>query len=171
MQSSTSLGIALARGHYLTSILLFKEPKMAIPSTTARDQYIDMGENLDVVQVLGPGGAVLTGQTVTGFFYGTKMASDNLTATPGGTQGNSILITTPISRFSTVATLNDSATLPPGLRGMEITIINDGAQSMKVFPALGEQINNAAANTGFTPLAAGTPVLFFCTSNGQWHTK
>jgi hypothetical protein len=144
---------------------------MAIPSTTARDQYIDMGENLDVVQVLGPGGAVLTGQTVSGFFYGTKMASDGLTATAAGTQGNSIVISTPISRFSTVATLNDSTTLPPGLRGMEVTIINDGAAGLKVWPALGEQINNAGANVGFTPVAVGTPVLFFCTTNGQWHTK
>lgn len=144
---------------------------------TARDQYVDMGEALDIIQVLGPGGAVLTGQTLNGLFYGTRMATDNVTAHAGGGQALGVPVTTPLFRVTTVGTAADSITLPPAIRGNEITIINDAAaNAMNVFPAVGETINGAAANTALSILAqngtgtAGT-ILFYCFSNGAWRTK
>ena len=149
---------------------------MAIPSVSgglpvARAQYLDQGENLDVSQVLTRGGQVAAGQTSNNQLYGQSMAVDNQTAHAGGGQALGVPITTPISRFTTVATAADSATLPPGIRGMEIVVINDaGANAMNVFPAVGETINAGAVNVAFS-VVINVPAIFICTTNGAWHTK
>jgi hypothetical protein len=163
---------------------------MAIPSVTgggtpiARDQYIDQGESIDVLQVLGQGGGVLTGQTLTGIFYGSKMAQDNLTAHAGGGQANGVPITTSLTRVTTVASAGDSLTLPPAIRGMEISVVNDAAtNSMNVFPASaaqggvagGDSINALGANAAFAMAAVNSggagPTIFYCFTTGTWRTK
>lgn len=139
---------------------------------TARDQYVDMGESLDVIQVLGPGGAILTGQGLNGLFYGTRMAQDNITARAGGTQALGVPITTPFVRITTSATAGDSVTMPPAVRGNEITIANDAAaNAVNVFPAVGESINALAANAAFSLTVAAGPTIFYCFSNALWRTK
>jgi hypothetical protein len=162
---------------------------MAIPSTqggvpVARDQYIDQGEALDIVQVLGQGGGVKTGQTVNGFFYGSLMGQDNIVAHAGGGQANAVPITAPLARIVTVATAADSVVLPPAIRGMEVTVVNDAAaNSANVFPASaaqggvagGDSINALAANAAFALAAVNGggagPTLFYCFSTGVWRTK
>jgi hypothetical protein len=149
---------------------------MPTPAGIARDVYEDRGENLDIVQVLTPGGGVGTGQSFTGLFYGTAMAQDNITATPSGTQANSVQITTPMARITTVANANDGVVLPPALRGMEISVVNDAAaNAAKVFATGSDTINGTAGSTGVTLVAqngAGTgPTIYYCFSNGAWRTK
>jgi hypothetical protein len=137
----------------------------------ARSVWMDLGEQLDVSQVVNQGGAILAGQAFNNQLYGTAMAIDGQTAHAGGGQANGVPITAPVARFTTVATAADSATLPSGIRGMEIIVFNDAAvNAMNVFPAVGETINALAANTAFSVIV-GTPAIFVCTSNGAWHTK
>lgn len=162
---------------------------MSIPSTAAgvpaaRAQYIDRGENLDVSQVLAPGGTVSAGQTANNQLYGQNMAQDNVTAHAGGGQANGVPITGPMIRVTVVATAADSITLPPAVRGMQVEVLNDAAlNAMNVFPASqaqggvtgGDSINALAANTALSVAAqngSGTgPTIFYCFTNGFWRTK
>jgi hypothetical protein len=135
---------------------------------TARETYVDLGEALDLTQVLGIGGAVKSGQTLSNLLYGTFTTQDNMTAV-GTTQGAGPLINKSIVRFTTVG-LGLSATLLPSVAGYTIAVINDGVNPLIVFPAVGEQINAAGANVSFsTPIA--TVTLFYCVTNGFWRTK
>ena len=94
--------------------------------------------------------------------------ADALTAHSGGTQAPGTPITTRLARFSTVAASGDSALLPSALPGMEITVINSGANPMNVFPASGEKINGGSANAAFSVTNAKQTV-FRCTSAGNWY--
>jgi hypothetical protein len=139
---------------------------MATP--TARETYVDYGEAIDVTQVLGIGGAVKSGQSLSNLLYGTFTTQDSMTAV-GTTQGAGPLINKSIVRFTTVG-LGLSATLLPGVAGYTIAVVNDGANPLITFPAVGEQINAAGANVSFsTPI--GTVTLFYCVTNGFWRTK
>jgi hypothetical protein len=96
-------------------------------------------------------------------------SADSLTALAGGGQAGATPIATSIARFTTVTTAGDSALLPVSLAGMEVTVVNAGANSMNVFPATGEAINALAANAAFA-VAAGKTASFYCTAAGRWHT-
>lgn len=162
---------------------------MAIPSVTAggipvgRTQYLDQGEHLDVSQVLAPGGSVNAGQTWNNQLYGQAMAQDNITAKAGGGQALGVPVTAPLVRVTVVGSAGDSITLPPAIRGMEVTVVNDAAvNAMNVFPASaaqggaagGDAINSLAANAAFSQTVSSTPTaptIFICFSNGFWRTK
>lgn len=110
----------------------------------------------------GPGaGAVGNFPTVT--------AQDQMTAHAGGGQGAATAITTMIARFTTVATAADSSVLPAAKAGLQITVSNAGANSMNVFPAVGDQINALGVNAAFA-LASGKTATFTAAANGQWHS-
>jgi hypothetical protein len=101
--------------------------------------------------------------------FETQSYADGLTAHAGGGQGSATLITTMISRFTTVATAADSAILPTGVAGMSMTVINAaGVNAMAVFPDTGSTINGGSANASVS-VAAGKTVTFFTTLAGAWH--
>ncbi|WP_024873150.1 hypothetical protein [Tolumonas lignilytica] len=100
--------------------------------------------------------------------YPTVSTASALTAKAGGGQAGATLASSSINRFSTVATAGDSGILPASAPGMQITVINAGAASMNLFPATGEQINSAGANTAYA-IAAGKTALLSCAITGQWH--
>ncbi len=100
--------------------------------------------------------------------FETQSFKDALTARAGGGQGSATAIATMISRFTTVATVADSAILPTGVGGMGITVINAGANSMNVFPDTGSTINGGGANAAFA-LPAGKSAQFLTTVPGAWH--
>jgi hypothetical protein len=143
---------------------------------TARDLYFDFGESIDVFQVLGPGGVVLVGETITGFSYGMKLSQDNITAHAGGGQALGVQLTSPLSRIAIVASAGDSVTLPLSVRGYSLAVVNDAAvNAANVFPAVGDAINALGVNNPFSLAAqagAGTgPTLFYCYSAGIWRTR
>lgn len=164
---------------------------MAIPSATAggiplaRAQYIDQGEHLDVSQVLAPGGSVNAGQTWNNQLYGQAMAQDNVAAAVAGTQAGGVPIVGPLIRVTSNSA--GSVTLPPAIRGMEVTVVCDtpgAASTALVFPASqaqggisgGDTINSLAANASFTLNSSvnttpGVPTIFICFTNGFWRTK
>jgi len=102
--------------------------------------------------------------------FETQSYTDGLTAHAGGGQNQAPLIATMISRFTTVASAGDSTTLPTGVAGMNITVINAAAvNAMNVFPDTGSTINALSANTAFS-LGAGKSAVFLTTLPGAWHT-
>jgi hypothetical protein len=144
---------------------------MGSQTATARETYIDRGEGLDIAQVAGLGTGVQSGQTSTNLFYGSAMTQDNITAHSGGGQGSAFpLNAVPICRVTVVGAAADSVVLPASQNGYEIAVINSAAtNSLNVFPAVGEKMNgvlNASA-----AVAAGTILIFFCVTTGNWYTK
>ena len=126
-----------------------------------------------VLNALLPGalGAVENDQAVV-----LQSSSDGLTAHAGGGQASGLLIVSVNSRFSTVATIGDSALLPPSLVGMEVTILNGAANSMNIFPSaadnsgVGGTINAGAANAAYA-LPGGNQATFICTTAGKWYAS
>lgn len=96
----------------------------------------------------------------------TVSAANGLTALAGGAQAGTA-VSTMIARFTTVVTAADSAQLPTAQVGLELTVINSGANSMNVFPQTGETINALAANAALA-IAVGKTATFICPVAGKW---
>ena len=67
--------------------------------------------------------------------------NSGLTASTTQTQGQGAM-TAEINQFSTVANNNDTSTMPAALTGLVITIINDGANTLQIFPASGDNLGS-----------------------------
>lgn len=100
--------------------------------------------------------------------FPTVSFANSLTAKAGGGQSAATPITTVVNRYTTVATNNDSATLPPAQGGVQVTITNAATNSMNVFPNLGDQINGAGANISYA-LAGGKTANFSSAGPTFWH--
>lgn len=87
-----------------------------------------------------------------------------LTAT-GNAQGNALLIAGTASIFGTVAA-STGAILPSAHAKSPYLIVNNGANALTVYPAVGESINGGAANASFS-IPAGKSATFYA-SNNQW---
>ena len=100
--------------------------------------------------------------------FPTVSSMNAITATPSGAQANSFAVTSAINRVTVVATVGDSVRLPTATAGMQIIISNAAAQSMNIWPAVGDAVNGNAVNTIY-PIAAGKTVEFFSAASGFWH--
>lgn len=90
-----------------------------------------------------------------------------LTADIGSAQGDGVILSS-YNVYTTVATAGDAATLPAVFGvGTQIYIKNDGAESMDVFPASGDDAG-AGADTAVA-IAAGSSAVFAGTvANATW---
>lgn len=93
---------------------------------------------------------------------------NNLTADAGSAQGGTPL-TRSVNRVTTVATIGDSVTLPSAKAGLTVTIFNDGANSLDVFPATSNNINGGGVDTA-EALAAGSKVTYIAYDSANWKT-
>jgi hypothetical protein len=84
------------------------------------------------------------------------------------TQGQGAL-TKDINIVGTVANANDTVTLPSAAPGMEVFIRNNGAQTLKIFPASGDNINATGVNTAVT-LASGASATYRCADTTNWYS-
>lgn len=100
----------------------------------------------------------------------TYSTQSGITASATQTQAAGTPITASQVQISVCAVSGNACTLPPAKAGMEITVINNGANASGIFPAVGDQINALGVNAVFS-LATGTPTIFYCFVVGQWVTK
>lgn len=102
---------------------------------------------------------------------------DNITATASGTQSNAFQLTTQTARVTTVATAADSVALPPSQPGLEIMLINHGANAMQVYGVAsnpfngftGDTIDDVATATGVSQMA-NSLVIYSCATSGSWYS-
>ena len=96
---------------------------------------------------------------------------DGVTALAGGGQSqNPLLGNFTGHRVKTVASGNDSVTLPKAQAGLIKALANAAASnSMNVYPFKGDSINALGVNNAFS-MAAGKVALFICLADGQWHS-
>ena len=88
-----------------------------------------------------------------------------LTASTTQTQGQSAL-TAEVNEVATVANANDVVTLPTAVAGLKIVIINNGANTLKIFPASGDNLG-AGVDTS-TTLASGSNVVYQAYDATNW---
>ena len=91
-----------------------------------------------------------------------------ITASVTQTQGNGAL-TTEWNEVSTVANDNDTVTLPTAVAGWEVTVINNGANLLQIFPASGDNLG-AGLNLS-TTLATGCEAKFKAYDGTNWKRK
>ena len=114
---------------------------------------------------------ILTNKTLTSpsLTLAKKSITASITAVNPGDQGEGAL-TTDINEISVCGTQDDAVTLPTAVAGLEITVINNGAQRLEIFPASGDAIDGGAANAAVT-LAAAANVTFVAYDATNWITK
>lgn len=105
---------------------------------------------------------------LTDYIY--ELPKDNITATAGGGQTGAYQLNGQMCRITTVATAGDSVKLPPALPGLEITVINHGANPMQVYGGGTDTINDVATATGVSQMQ-NSCVLYFCATAGSWYTE
>lgn len=94
-------------------------------------------------------------------------AQVGIVAKAGGGQATATQLTAAFNTVATVATAADSVVLPAAVQGLEISVQNDGANSMQVFGLGTDTINGAAAATGVAQ--AATKLGFYvCHADGKW---
>jgi hypothetical protein len=97
-------------------------------------------------------------------------AVNGLTATPAGTLANSAVLNRGMNIVSTVATTNDSFTLPTLTGSVMIAVVNNGANVLRVFPNVSTgQIDTGGAGTAQT-VAVNKMRIFWQGNAGLWYS-
>jgi len=95
--------------------------------------------------------------------------ASGLTASTTQTQGQGAL-TKGFNQVSTCANANDVRTLPAAIAGKVVVVVNDGAQTLQVFPASGDKIDNGSTNASVT-IAAGKRRTFYAYDSTNWSSS
>ena len=88
------------------------------------------------------------------------------TANAGGGQLNAKWVTNDIAEFSTVATAGDSVKLPSAVAGYKITVINNGANALDLFPWSGDNLG-AGVDTAVS-IASGANATYVSYDATNW---
>lgn len=86
----------------------------------------------------------------------------------GATQGTATSLSKDFNVVSTVPA-GAGVILPTTTGGYKITVINSGANALKVYPSTGAQINGIGTNTAYS-LATGGKLEFISVTSSQWYT-
>lgn len=103
-------------------------------------------------------------------YYVWENAKDNITAFAGGGQASATPLIGQTSRVTTVATAGDSVMLPKSGAGLEMMVINHGANAMQVFGSGTDTIDDVAAATGVSQMA-NSLVIYSCATAGNWYSE
>ena len=88
-------------------------------------------------------------------------------AAAGTNQATALALAANVNEVTTVAS-GTGVALPPGVAGLEVSVVNAGANALAVYPASGGTIDALAANAPKS-LAAGGRATFRATSASQWY--
>jgi len=154
-----------------------------IPATAAFDSTasakldlitVTAAIDLDTLSTTATAALPLTGGTLTGNLTmgaGTFLqdsVSAGITASVTQTQGEQPLVSG-INEISICANANDTVTLPTTVTGKSVTIINNGANTLQIFPPVSSYIDELAIDTA-TTIEAGTTAIFRAYNSTQWET-
>src|ERR1700685_2033475 len=93
-----------------------------------------------------------------------------LVALVGGGQTGATQLNSGFNVIATVATASDSVLLPANVLGNVVTVFNNGANAVGVYPSLGGSINTAGVNGEYIQ-AATTVTTYYGVSATNWRTK
>jgi len=114
-------------------------------------------------------GALLLDPEIKKLYRSLTSTDNGVTANVGSTQATGYVVMAAVTRVTTVAVAGDALTLPRAVAGMSLVVINAAAaNSMDVFPAVGDIINALAADAALA-VAANKTVLLLCAVTGTWN--
>lgn len=102
--------------------------------------------------------------------YLYETAAGGIIASPGGSAFSATPVTAQTTRISVVANRGDSIKLPQAVPGLEIVIINDGANVAAVFPSGVDAINGQAGGVSVLQMPQSIDV-YACGIAGKWHAE
>lgn len=116
-------------------------------------------------------GSAVSGATSTTTLNGLVVNSISAAVSAAGsTQATATALVSNINNVTVVAAAADGVRLPTAVAGMRILIRNtDAADTLKIYPATGGQINALGANVSFS-LTAGSTIELMATTATQWYT-
>ena len=120
----------------------------------------------DIVYIVVDPSGVPLGRKITLLNLQKASVTAGITASTTQSQGQGALTTT-INEVSTVANDNDVVTLPPAAPGLQVTIINNGANNLQIFPASGDDLG-AGGDTS-TVLEANEVLNLTAYDATNWH--
>jgi hypothetical protein len=97
----------------------------------------------------------------------TRDVDAGLTASTTQTQGQGAL-TAEVNEVATCANNNDTVTLPTAAAGLKIIVINNGAKTLRIFPASGDDLG-AGVDTS-TTLSSGSNVAYQAYDATNWES-
>ena len=98
--------------------------------------------------------------------YDVGDVQNSITAGTTQTQGQ-VPLTKVLSRVATCANANDVVTLAAARARRQCVVVNDGAQTLQVFPASGDAIDAGAVDAS-TTIAAGKRRIFMALDGTTW---
>ncbi len=125
-----------------------------------------IGDVTGLIQAQLNAKAPLANPTFTGLVK--RSVTAGITAVNPGGQGDGAL-TSDINEVSVVGADNDAVTLPTAVAGYEVFIANNGANTLEIFPAAGDNLG-AGVNTA-TTLISGANITFVAFDATNWETK
>ena len=97
-----------------------------------------------------------------------RHVQSGITANTGSTQGTGEPLYDGMNIVDVCANGGDAVTMPAALMGRKVRIINNGAQAMDVFPAVGDDLGGGA--NAAVSLAAGANIGYFAYDATTWAT-
>lgn len=87
-------------------------------------------------------------------------------------QSTATKLTAMINRITTVTAAADAVALPPAVAGLEIQIINHGANPVQVYGdnTAADKINDVATATGVSQMQ-GSSCVYSCVTAGNWYAE
>ncbi len=150
--SGTNSGNSLF-GNYITGALT-----ASVSDTSGQTNY-NYGD-LSAGAMTIPGHATVSGQL-------RRSASAAVTASTTHTQAGGTALTADINNVSVCANADDAVTLPTAVAGMHITVINSGAQNLRIWPASGDNLGTGV-DTVRAALAAAALARFVAIDSTNW---
>jgi hypothetical protein len=116
-------------------------------------------------------GSAVSGATSTTTLSGLVIDSISAAVSAAGaTQATATALVSNINNVTVVAAAADGVRLPTAVAGMRILVRNtDAADTLKIYPATGGQINALGANAAYS-LVIGTTIELFASTTTQWYT-
>lgn len=130
-----------------------------------------------------PGFRLIDGSDIASIMQYFGSAKTGIVALAGGGAVGAPALNAYINKVTVTASANDSVMLPPAIAGLEIQIINAGAQNLRVYCSTGN-INNltsggvpiadtiialaGGAGVGFITVAAAAVADLLCPLLGEW---
>lgn len=132
--------------------------------------------NIGTTGVSGSTTAINIGSAVSGATSSTTLSGlviDSISAAvsaAGATQATATGLVSNINNVTVVAAAADGVRLPTAVAGMRILVRNtDAADTLKIYPATGGQINALGANAAYSLVTSST-IELFATSTTQWYS-
>jgi len=96
-----------------------------------------------------------------------RHVQNTITANTGSSQATGEPLYDGWNIITTCGNAGDAVTMPEAVLGRLVRIINDGANSADVFPASGDNLDGAGANTA-AALGNGDNISYFAVDSTNW---